>query len=308
MSFSKAMRETEESIQASALDEKEKKQAKVFLEIMTEVGNTLLEEREACKEAGEVSHDKVRSIDIQITNQLCDRISQHPDLCDVFCSEDKEPEVFSGENMRDAQKFVLVDAVDNTKGYVNTKRKDFGSSLIGFNNNTGEVFVSIFILPAMEVVLCAFGAAKVWLNGCRLLSLKEMRPPLIRQANVRRPREGTLVSDGVSQYYANSEKCFRNEHFDVSKGPDLTALNSLSIANGCGPTKFLYFAKSWDILSPAYIAFAVGAKATFPATRESVFPLPLWLRTKILAGAEERKKMESQGSFRDLYLIEWPEK
>ena len=52
MSFSKAMRETEESIQASALDEKEKKQAKVFLEIMTEVGNTLLEEREACKEAG----------------------------------------------------------------------------------------------------------------------------------------------------------------------------------------------------------------------------------------------------------------
>lgn len=235
------------------------------------------------------------------------KISQHPQLCDVFCSEDKEPEAVSGKRKGDAQKFILADAIDNTKGYVNTKRKDFGSSLIGFNKDTGEVFISIFILPALEVVLCALGRAKVWLNGCRLSSLQQVRQPLIRQANVRRPREGALVSKDVSQFYASSEERFRNEHFDVSRGPDLTALNSLSIANGRGPTKFLYYAKPWDILSPAYIAFAVDAKATFPITGESAFPIPPALRTKILAGVEERKIMEREGSLRDLYLVEWPE-
>lgn len=70
MSFSEAMRETEKSILASELDENEKKQATVFLEIMTGVGNTLLGEREAHKEAGDVSHDRVRLIDIQITDLL----------------------------------------------------------------------------------------------------------------------------------------------------------------------------------------------------------------------------------------------
>ncbi len=307
MSFSKAAHEAEASILASELDENKKNQAKIFLEIMTSVGNTLLKEREAHKEAGDVPYDKVRLIDIQITDLLRKKISQHPELCYIFCSEDKEPETVSRKSKGDAQKIILADAIDNTKGYVNTKRKDFGSSLIGFNRNTGEGLISIFILPALEVVLCALGAAKVWLNGCRLSSLKEARPPLIQQANVRRPREGALVSEDVSQFYASSEERFRNEHFDVSRGPDLTALNSLSIANGRGPTKFLYYAKPWDILSPAYIAFAVDAKATFPITGENVFPLPQWLRTKILAGIEERKMLECQGRLRDLYLIEWPE-
>lgn len=276
---------------------------KIFVGIMGRVGDVMLRERKKYKEEGEVPYDKTREVDVLITDLICEQISKYPEHCDIFCSEDREPKSISGNT---GPKVVLVDAIDNTKGYVNMKRKDFGSSLLCFNNR-GEITMSIFILPALRIMFCAMYGEGAWMNGERLVSLHWQHLPLIPRAHIRRPREGSAVPDDVKNFYDTKEEEYKKEFFDVARGPDFTALNSLSIAQGQGPTKFLYYAKPWDILAPASIALAAGARVTLPLLKVPFFPLPEVLIQKITGSIAERKKLEETGNFRDLYLIEWPQ-
>ena len=304
MKFSEAINDCIESLRVSGLNPAEKDRAEIFLRLMEEVGETLLRERKKHREQVAGSHEPTRPVDLIITELINERLVPL-NVCGMLCSEDKESSLIYSDPML-AGKIVLTDAVDNTKAYVDVERDDFGSSLIGFDKTPGEVFISVFILPAKNRVFCALGKNRAWMNGTRLVSLTVRTPPLIKQINIRRPRNNTASLE-ILELYEQAETRSRKEHFDVSTGPDLTALNALSMAEGHGPTRFLYYAKPWDILPAAFIAWAVGAHVIDAKNSAPIFPLGQGLISKIGLTISEKKELEQAGKLRDLYLIHWPE-
>lgn len=175
----------------------------------------------------------------------------------------------------------LTDAIDNTNGLLSGK-PDFGSALMAFERRSGIVGASLFALPAMATVYVASGTA-AWRNGRRLARLSEATEGRPRKAVVRRPR-GEIPANIENQYREAEERLGR-EGYEVTAGQTLTALDVLSLAEAGGPSKFLYFAKMWDLLIAASVAHSVGATVRFYPGGEDVFPLSEELIQRARTGA-----------------------
>jgi fructose-1,6-bisphosphatase/inositol monophosphatase family enzyme len=166
----------------------------------------------------------------------------------------------------------LMDAIDNTDSFLRG-RTDFGSALMVWEKATGLIVGSLFVTPATGDVYLSTGDA-AWHNGIAMRRLTDATFAPARVAVVRRPRRGfSPEAQQVEQQYEAMAGELRGEGCQILEGQAFTALDILSLAETGSPSKFLYYAKPWDLLIAASAAYALGATVTIYPGRTPLFPL-----------------------------------